>query len=191
MDTYGTTWPASGRISSAYGPRIHPTLGTSKHHNGLDIAVPVGTPILAMQSGVVQRIDRAGTGKGVVNGNAILLRHSGGPSGLTMTAYLHLDRVDVRVGERVREGQQIGLSGATGRVTGPHLHFMTYRDGQPVDPMIFLSRARVQGGSGRARPIQTTGTPPVETRTPQASGPGLWMLFGGVLAGLAWAFSRR
>jgi murein DD-endopeptidase len=177
MDTYGTTWPARGRISSPYGPRIHPTLGTSKHHNGLDIAVPVGTPILAMQSGVVQRIDRDGQGKGVVNGNAILLRHSGGPSGLTMTAYLHLDRLDVRVGERVREGQQIGLSGATGRVTGPHLHFMTYRDGQPVDPMVFLRQAR----SPSPRPAPRPNAGP---------GSGGLLAAAGLLAGMVWLALR-
>jgi len=118
-------------ISSRYGPRIHPTTGRESNHTGIDIPMPVGTPLVAVVSGIITRIDTDGVGKGVINGNAVFLK---GARYLWM--YLHMDRIIVTEGQYVRQGQIIGYSGNTGRSTGPHLHFQVKRNGGSlVDPV--------------------------------------------------------
>lgn len=117
-------WPASGPISSAYGPRW------GRFHSGIDIAAGAGDPILAARAGVV---DLAGWVGGY--GNTVILRHSDG----SRTLYAHSSRVLVRPGERVRQGQVIARVGSTGRSTGPHLHFEIIA-GRPVDPVPYLPR---------------------------------------------------
>ena len=124
-------------ISSPYGWRIHPVQGTRKFHDGIDIPLPVGTPIRACAPGRVIRIDRADSPRGKINGNAV---HIEGQDGYRW-AYLHLALPQCLVGQQVANGQQIALSGNTGRSTGPHLHLQVYApDGQTVDPTLLFPR---------------------------------------------------
>ena len=119
-------WPVeSGRISSGYGERTHPVLGSKRFHNGVDIAVPVGTPIQAAQGGTVDRAryDR-------LNGNYVVIDHGHG----VRTSYCHLDEAQVEEGAVVTPGQLIGSSGNTGRSTGPHLHWTVRVGRETVDP---------------------------------------------------------
>jgi len=101
-------------ISSNYGMRIHPVTGRRKLHAGIDYAGPTGTPIYAVASGKVVKSTYDG-----ISGNYVAIRHSDGFT----SYYMHLSRRQVSVGQHVRSRQVIGKMGATGRVTGPHLHF--------------------------------------------------------------------
>lgn len=87
-------------------------------HRGIDLPLPVGTPIRAVVNGVIVRIDHDGEGRGQINGNAVHLSNTA-----ATFHYLHLSRVDVEVGQRVRVGERLGLTGNTGSSTGPHLHY--------------------------------------------------------------------
>lgn len=115
-----------GRISSGFGWRTHPILGTRKFHDGVDIAAACGTPVPVARGGVVTRSGRRG-GYGL----QVEVRHADG----TRTSYSHLSRRSVRKGERVTAGQRIGEVGSTGQSTGCHLHLMKIVRGTPVDPM--------------------------------------------------------
>ncbi|MCD8514213.1 MAG: peptidoglycan DD-metalloendopeptidase family protein [Nitrincola sp.] len=115
------------RISSQFNPRrLHPVTGRVSPHNGTDFAMPTGTPIVTIGDGVVTRVENH-----PFAGKYIEIRHNS----TYTTRYLHMHRIDVRRGETVKRGQRIGLSGATGRVTGPHLHFELHVNGRPVNPM--------------------------------------------------------
>ena len=119
--------PAAG---SGFGVRTDPITKQPSFHRGIDIPVPVGTPVYAPWSGSVVRVDRDGVGLGVANGNAVYLRARG-----YLWAFLHLSTVAVRVGDTVQRGQVLGRTGQTGRTTGPHLHVQVYApDGQLIDP---------------------------------------------------------
>ena len=105
----------AARVSSGFSrSRFHPILKTYRPHLGVDYAAPTGTPVQTIGSGIVTRAGRYGG-----DGNMVQIRHSGG----YQTLYLHLSRILVRVGERVAQGQRIGLVGMTGLATGPHLDF--------------------------------------------------------------------
>ncbi|MNH96269.1 Murein DD-endopeptidase MepM [compost metagenome] len=122
----------SARISSPYGVRTHPVTGeVGKMHTGTDFAVPQGTSIHAADSGTVI-VAEWWSGYGYT----VVIDHGGG----VWTLYGHIREggIKVSVGERVSRGQTIAESGATGRVTGPHLHFEVRIDGKPVDPMPYL-----------------------------------------------------
>lgn len=118
------------RTSSHFGPRFHPVLRTRLLHKGMDLAVPIGTEVLAAQSGIVRTV-----GKGSASGLYIVLDHGSD----IRTTYMHLDRIDVRKGQRIERGQPIGLSGDTGRVTGAHLHFELQVRGEPMNPAPLLT----------------------------------------------------
>jgi len=120
--------PVTGaRISSGYGPRLHPVLGYSKMHRGIDFALPRGAPVHAVADGVVVEAGWRGA-----YGNYVRIRHDA----RTETAYAHLSAFaeSLRVGTRVRRGQAIGAVGSTGRSTGAHLHYEVLVDGRQVDP---------------------------------------------------------
>lgn len=121
--------PAQGRLSGNFGLRRVINGLERMPHAGIDFAVPVGTPVLAAGAGVVVE-----TGDFFFNGNSVYLDHGQG----LVTLYCHLDRVDVKPGERVAAGQRIGLSGNTGRTSGPHLHWTVLANGTAVDPRLFL-----------------------------------------------------
>mgnify|MGYP000601199948 CR=1 FL=1 len=103
------------RVSSNFNPRrLHPVTGRVRPHRGTDYAAPVGTPIWAAGSGVVEK-----SSYNQFNGNYVFIRHNS----TYMTKYLHLTKRLVKTGQRVKQGQTIGTLGGTGRVTGPHLHY--------------------------------------------------------------------
>ena len=116
---------SSGAVSSGFGMRTHPIDGVQKFHTGIDLRGSEGTPILAAADGVVRS---AGTRGGY--GNAVEIDHGNGVS----TLYGHAAELEVKAGEHVHKGQQIGEVGMTGHATGPHLHFEVRVEGKPVDP---------------------------------------------------------
>ena len=123
--------PGQPKTSSPFGWRTDPFTQQTAFHRGLDIPVPVGTPVYAPFAGTVERVDRDGVGKGAVNGNAVIVGVNG-----YRWCFLHLSSVAVRPGQKVQRGQLLGRSGKTGRATGPHLHIQVYDPrGQLVDPM--------------------------------------------------------
>ncbi|WP_373766996.1 murein DD-endopeptidase MepM [Glaesserella sp.] len=116
------------RTSSPFNPRrLHPVTRRVAPHKGVDFAIPTGTPIIAPADGVVEHIAYQANGAG----RYIKLRHG---SQYT-TVYMHLSRALVRVGQTVKKGERIALSGNTGRSTGPHLHYEFHINGHPVNPM--------------------------------------------------------
>ena len=125
-------WPAPSytRISDEYGNRIHPILGTQQFHNGVDMAAPNGSPILAAYDGEVIAASYSPT-----MGNYIMIDHGDG----LITIYMHASSVSVSQGTMVARGEQIGCVGSTGRSTGPHLHFSVRENGSYVSPWNYLS----------------------------------------------------
>ena len=119
--------PVTAKITSGFGYRTDPKTGKPKEfHNGIDLAVPVGTSIKSPMDGVVQIVNSGGDG-----GNQIIIKHSNG----YFTGYAHLSKQLVKKGDKVKQGDVIGLSGNTGKSTGPHLHLtMTEPSGAKIDP---------------------------------------------------------
>ena len=128
----GFRWPLAtrGMISSPFGPRSLAIL-SSTFHAGLDIAAPIGTPILASRQGIVTR-----SGWGGVYGHVVHLDHGDG----SQTRYAHMSRILVEAGRFVTAGETLGLVGSTGISTGPHLHFEIRLQGRAVNPLDFLVR---------------------------------------------------
>jgi murein DD-endopeptidase MepM/ murein hydrolase activator NlpD len=120
-------WPVEAPVTSPFGLRLEGWLPDI--HRGVDLAVPTGTEVHAMRRGTVEF---AGTMSGY--GNVIILRHGGD----LRTVYGHLSELRVRAGDDVEGRQVIALSGATGNVTGPHLHFEIRRGGHAEDPVPLL-----------------------------------------------------
>jgi murein DD-endopeptidase MepM/ murein hydrolase activator NlpD len=121
--------PSDASISSNFGWRVHPILGDSRFHSGIDFGDDYGSTIRAADNGVVIF---AGWYGGY--GNAVIINHG---EGIT-TLYAHLSKIDVSEGQKVQVGEAIAAVGSTGLSTGPHLHFEVRKDGEPVDPMDYL-----------------------------------------------------
>ncbi|MDE0178480.1 MAG: M23 family metallopeptidase [Gammaproteobacteria bacterium] len=121
--------PVQGIYSSPFGLRRFLNDQPRSPHSGLDIAADTGTPIAAPAPATV-----ALTGDFFFSGNVVYLDHGGG----LVTMYGHLDRIDVKDGQEVDRGDIIGAVGATGRVTGPHLHWTVSIQGDRVDPMVLM-----------------------------------------------------
>lgn len=127
-------WPVEGRISGRFGnQRVYVVAGKDvpkSPHSGMDIAVPQGTPVKAPAAGVVTFAEP----DLYLTGGTVLLDHGHGVS----SNFLHLSRIDVKVGQRVEQGDGIGAAGMTGRATGPHVHWgMNWFDVR-VDPLLLL-----------------------------------------------------
>jgi murein DD-endopeptidase MepM/ murein hydrolase activator NlpD len=120
-------WPLSGPVSSDFGVRFRGVL--PEVHRGVDIAVPIGTQVRTMAPGTVRF---AGVQSGY--GNVVWVDHGGE----VLSIYGHLSRIYVRAGEVVPGGAALGLSGDTGDVTSPHLHFEVWRWGRERDPVPLL-----------------------------------------------------
>lgn len=129
LPTSGFHWPRRDRITSPFGQRRILNGGVRTRHLGLDVAGRRGEPVRAAAGGRVALI-----GSFVLQGDAVYLDHGLG----VYTSYFHLSRIDVNEGDRVEAGEVIGRVGATGRATGPHLHWSLYVGGEPVDPSSIL-----------------------------------------------------
>jgi murein DD-endopeptidase MepM/ murein hydrolase activator NlpD len=132
-------WPVMGRLLSHFGTREDPFRGHQAFHSGLDISAPVGTPVVVTADGIVRSAEWFAN-----YGRLIVVDHGGG----VQTYYAHLSRFDVIPGQEVRAGQVIGATGATGRVTSPHLHYEVRHGGSPVNPYSYL---KAQVGASQVR----------------------------------------
>ena len=117
---------AFSRVTSGFKMRFHPILQTWRAHLGVDYAAPTGTPVRSVGQGIV---DVAGTQGGF--GNVVMVKHANGHT----TVYAHLSRINVKKGQSITQGQTLGLVGATGWATGPHLHFEFRVNGEHKDPL--------------------------------------------------------
>ncbi|WP_448573488.1 murein hydrolase activator EnvC family protein [Trichothermofontia sp.] len=122
-------YPVNAPITSHFGWRVHPILGTERFHAGTDFGADHGTPIVAAAAGTVLVADWYGG-----YGNAVVIDHGGGIT----TLYGHCSELYVTEGQTVMAGQAIAAIGSTGLSTGPHLHFEVRENGDPVDPMNYL-----------------------------------------------------
>ena len=117
------------RVSSMFGMRKHPILRVRRHHDGIDLVAPIGTPIRTIAAGRVVFADPLGG-----YGNLVVIEHK---PGLT-SHYGHCDTMRVEPGQMVSSGQIIATLGNTGRTTGPHLHFEIRMNGKPIDPLTVI-----------------------------------------------------
>ncbi|HEU0186279.1 MAG TPA: peptidoglycan DD-metalloendopeptidase family protein [Gallionellaceae bacterium] len=127
--------PAEGRLASRFGLRRFFNGEARLPHAGLDLAVAIGTPVKASASGQVLATDDY-----FFNGKTVFVDHGNG----LITMYCHMSRIDVQPGEAVSQGQGLGLSGMTGRATGPHLHWSVILNGAMVDPELFIPSTRLR-----------------------------------------------
>lgn len=119
-------WPVKGRVIEGFGKK-----GNGQQNDGINVAVPEGTPIKSAEDGVVAYAGNELKGYG----NLVLVRHSNG----YVTAYAHASELAVKKGETIKRGQVIGKAGATGNVTSPQLHFEVRKGATPVDPTTYLT----------------------------------------------------
>jgi murein DD-endopeptidase MepM/ murein hydrolase activator NlpD len=134
---------AFSRVTSGFAMRFHPILQTWKQHLGVDYGAPQGTAVRVVGDGTVAF---AGWQNGF--GNVVQIQHSGN----RMTVYAHLSRIDVKKGQRVSQGVQLGAVGMTGWATGPHLHFEFRVNGQQKDPRVIAHASEAVTLPGYARP---------------------------------------
>jgi murein DD-endopeptidase MepM/ murein hydrolase activator NlpD len=122
-------WPVSGVLRSSFGSRTDPFSGEGAFHSGVDLSAAIGTPVHVTADGVVQFV--GGNGH---YGRLVVVDHGGG----MQTYYAHLSQCIVVTGQEVRRNQVIALTGGSGRVTGPHLHYEVRVHGAPVNPYKYL-----------------------------------------------------
>jgi murein DD-endopeptidase MepM/ murein hydrolase activator NlpD len=125
-------WPVNGHILSGFGDRQDPFSGEGSFHTGVDISATLGTPVHVAADGVIYTAEYAGH-----YGKLVIVDHGNG----MRTWYAHLSRFDVIPGQEIRRGEVLGYSGATGRVTSPHLHFEVRMGGSAVNPYPYLSQS--------------------------------------------------
>jgi murein DD-endopeptidase MepM/ murein hydrolase activator NlpD len=122
-------WPTVGWVTSDFGFRINPFTGLTHMHEGIDISNRVGTLVIAPADGVISDI-----GDDWIHGKVLVITHG---FGIT-TRYAHLNRVLVRIGQKVKRGEKIAEIGMSGKTTGPHLHYEVRLDRIPVNPMKYM-----------------------------------------------------
>jgi len=122
-------WPVHGYLSTTFGNRVDPFTGQWDFHSGIDISTPIGTKIVTPADGIVVSVGNKGG-----YGNAITVNHGFG----VVTQYGHLDRFNVRPGQRIKRGDVIGYVGNTGRSTGPHLHYEVWVRDQARNPIQYI-----------------------------------------------------
>jgi murein DD-endopeptidase MepM/ murein hydrolase activator NlpD len=127
-------WPVNGTLSSAFGGRTDPFSGEGAFHTGIDLATASRTPVHVTADGVVLSAHWSGA-----YGKLVVVDHGNGLE----TYYAHLSQWLVVPGQEVRLGETIGLSGATGRVTSPHVHYEVRVGGTPVNPYKYLAKAKI------------------------------------------------
>ncbi len=120
----------SVNLLSGFGMRLHPIYHVMKMHKGIDFTAPRGTPIQATGDGVV-----IAAGRGTGYGNRVKIDHGYG----YVSLYGHMNRIDVKVGQKVKKGEQIGLVGSTGASTAPHCHYEVIKNGVAINPVQFVS----------------------------------------------------
>jgi len=125
-----SAWPVDGRLLSSFGERTDPFSGEGAVHTGVDLSAPMGTPVHAAADGIVAHASWGGH-----YGNLVVIDHGNG----MQTWYAHLSRFLVVPGQEIRRGDILGRSGATGRVTAPHLHYEVRVGGTPVNPYKYLT----------------------------------------------------
>jgi len=187
--------PTSCRISSKFGPRMHPVLKVEKPHNGTDFACPIGTSVKAAHDGFVEKTYPHHGG-----GNTVVLMGNG-----FSTKYLHNYRYSVKTGEKVSVGQEVSKSGNTGSwTTGPHLHFVLEVKGTPKDPMAAIcGEGAVSSAGGMSETPPDTSAPGGATTGPSNPGSGapsiprfewetrdgldgsVWEILGGIISSRA------
>lgn len=123
--------PTEGQVTSHFGMRKNPVAHGHSHHDGMDFAMPIGTPIKAAEDG---KVVHSGPKGGY--GHTVVLDHGNGYTSL----YAHQSKTLLQEGAVVKKGEVIGLSGNSGRSTGPHLHFEVRKGDQPIDPKGFLEK---------------------------------------------------
>ncbi len=123
--------PLKSKITSDYGNARVFNGSLKSFHSGTDFRAPTGTKLKTINNGVV-----VVASKRYYSGNAVIIDHGEG----IYSSYSHLSRIDVKVGQKVKQAEVIGLSGATGRVTGPHLHFSIIIESKKVDPLDFIEK---------------------------------------------------
>lgn len=128
-------WPTEGDVSSGFGYRIHPILGYRRLHNGADIGGACNNPIYAAQSG---KVIKTSIGYSGGSGNNVRVDHGTIDGNNIQTAYLHMTRFIVTVGQHVKKGDLIGYVGSTGLSTACHLHLTLYKDGAGSDPLEYV-----------------------------------------------------
>ena len=120
-------------LGSGYGERLHPVLGVMRLHTGIDLVTEEGIPVVSTQEGVVIKAHLADAW-----GNIIVVQHDG----TYATSYSHLKSMNVKVGDKVHKGQEIGLVGHTGLSTKNHLHFELLKNGKAIDPIMYLPQIK-------------------------------------------------
>ena len=131
-NTRPSLWPVNGRVMSSFGSRMDPFSGEGAVHTGVDLSAAWGTPVHAAADGIVTHASWGGA-----YGNIVIIDHGDG----MQTWYAHLSSFAVVPGQEIRRGEVLGRSGATGRVTAPHLHYEVRVGGTPVNPYKYLANS--------------------------------------------------
>lgn len=139
---------SGGKITSGYGIRTAPTAGASTNHAGIDYAVPIGTEVMAAAAGTILE-----KGWDKARGYYVEVDHGGGIT----TLYQHLKTITSNVGDYVKAGEKIALSGNSGLSTGPHLHFEVRQDGKAIDPAGWGGSLGITSALGSITGIDTGG----------------------------------
>ena len=148
------------RMTSGFKMRLHPILQTWRAHLGVDYAAPIGTPVRTVADGVVEF---AGVQGGF--GNVVMVKHGGS----NLTVYAHLSRINVRHGQSVSQGQNVGAVGQTGWATGPHLHFEFRVNGAHRDPLTLAKQSESVPVAAAARPAFNQAAAQVRTQLAAAT----------------------